>query len=80
MRQPHPPREVLGRNAGHLAPKPVEHVARALAPTHDPARFQRGTVQRPRRRSGDPGHLDILVLQNPVENAPGKRAMHAAAL
>ena len=74
MRQPH----VAHR--AQLFPKPVEVRARSIPPPGHQPRLQRGPVQRPRRGAGDTGDLHRLILKQPVENAPGKGAMRAAAL
>ena len=81
-RQPglHPFRHRQIIEPGHLRPEPVEALPRTLALTTQPARLERRAIQRPGRGAGDRRHLDIVLVQQPVQHTPGKRAMCATAL
>ena len=69
---------------GETQPHPALFVDRSLGPPAGPKpdrpRRHGRPVQRPRRGAADPGDVDLVPLKQPVEHAPGKGPVRAAAL
>ncbi len=68
------------RIVADLAPESIERLARALCPAGGVALRQHHGVQGAGTGAAEPFDDDALILEQPVEHAPGERAMRAAAL
>jgi len=65
---------------GDRGPEAAERPSGLLASTACEPVGQGHAVHRPRTRAADGGYLDTIVLEQPVEDAPGERAVSPAAL